>query len=243
MLHEFLLKKKDEILVLTAKKTLELAGGHPSSDQLKQGLPIFYKQIIEVIRDAGKSSAPPAKNIEAIAKAADRCDEPAMADAAGQPAEAELAKSAGRHGTELLRLGYTLSHVVHAYGAMCQAITEVAAQSNFAITASEFHALNRCLDVAIAGAVTAYQSLQDSRVETGEGKPTGFLASEMRSALTSANVALDTIRQGTVGFGGSTGQVLEKSLKRIDELIDQSLAQAAAVTAKSGVFSDSQKFH
>ena len=58
MLSEFLLKNKEEILSLTENKALELAGDHPSSDQLKQGLPIFYNQVIQVIRDsAGRSRA------------------------------------------------------------------------------------------------------------------------------------------------------------------------------------------
>jgi hypothetical protein len=232
MLDEFLLKSKDEILALTEEKTLQLAGDHPNSDQLKHGLPVFYKQVIEIIRHAGKPSAPPSKDINAIAKAADRGDEPAMAKAAGQPEEAELAISAGQHGIELLRLGYTLSHVVHAYGAMCQAITEVASKNNVPITASEFHALNRCLDVAIAGAVTSYQSHQDAKVQNNDGKRIGFLAHEMRNALASANVAFQSIRRGTVGVGGSTGRVLEKSLIRMEELLDQSLTGEKSAVVK-----------
>jgi signal transduction histidine kinase len=33
------------------------------------------------------------------------------------------------------------------------------------------------------------------------------------------------IKKGTVGFGGSTGQVLDRALKRLQELIDRSLAE------------------
>ncbi len=226
MLHEFLLKNQEKILALTEEKAQELAGDHPSSDQLKRGLPKFYVQVIEVIRNAGKPSAPPAKDIEAIARAADQGDEPAMAVAAGQPLEAEIARAAGDHGTELVRLGYTLSHVVHAYGAMCQAITEVASRDNYPVTATEFHALNRCLDVAIAGAVTVYQAVQDAAKEQSEESILpASLAREMRNLLASANVAFQSIKSGAVGFSGSTGQVLEKSLKRLEEIIDRSLNQ------------------
>ncbi len=225
MLHEFLLKNQEKILALTEEKTQELAGDHPSSDQLKSGLPIFYAQVIEIIRNAGKPSDPPAKDIEAIAKAADQGDEPAMAEAAEQPLEAELARTAGDHGTELVRLGYTLSHVVHAYGAMCQAITEVASRNNYPVTATEFHALNRCLDVAIAGAVTVYQAVQDAKEKGDETAVPLSLAREMRNLLASSNVAFQSIKSGTVGFNGSTGQVLEKSLKRLEEIIDRSLNQ------------------
>lgn len=46
---------------------------------------------------------------------------------------------------------------------MCQAITELATTKKAIITAAEFHDLNRCLDAAIAGAVSEYQSIRMSR--------------------------------------------------------------------------------
>lgn len=216
MLTTFLEQHQREILALTEEKTVELAGSHPSSDQMKQGLPTFYKQVIEVIRHAGDTTSHPPKDVDAIATAADRGDEPAMAEAAGHLDEAELARSAGDHGCEMLRLGYTLSHVVHAYGAMCQAITEVAANEIADIPAAEFRALNRCLDVAIAGAVTKFQALSDA-----DAKEERSVAREMRSALTSANVALSSLKSGTVGFSGHTARVLQQSLKRLEELVDR----------------------
>lgn len=224
MLHEFLLKNEKEILASTEERTLELAGNHPSSDQLKKGLPVFSKQIIEIIRLADGPSDPPPKDIAAIAKAADTCDEPAMANAAGQPNEAALAETAGRHGIELFRLGYTLSHVVHAYGAMCQAITEVASRKEFEIAASEFHSLNRCLDVAIAGAVTEFQAQQDLQKSKAKDIPQNLFVHEMRNALTSANMSLQMIQKGVVGVGGAIGKVLEKSLQRLGSLLEQSVS-------------------
>lgn len=48
MLYEFLLKDQEEILALTEEKSLQLAGVRQSSVQLKQGLPIFYEQLVSV---------------------------------------------------------------------------------------------------------------------------------------------------------------------------------------------------
>jgi hypothetical protein len=122
----------------------------------------------------------------------------------------------------MLRLGYTLSHVVHAYGAMCQAITEVAAENDTSIDANEFHALNRCLDVAIAGAVTDYESLKESWNDSSlEGRSGRGLAKEMRSALVRAKAAFQAIQRGTVGSGGSTAQLLESNLGQLEQLIEQ----------------------
>jgi signal transduction histidine kinase len=225
MLHDFLMQNQEEILAMTEKKSLALAGVRPTSDQLKSGLPIFFKQLAAVLRLQRPAVPPPAADSARMAKAARDEDEPAMAKAAGRPDEAEVAKAAGLHGQELQRLGYTLSHVVHAYGAMCQSITELATTKNINIGSSEFHDLNRCLDIAMAGAVTQYQSHRNTEVMNQEAEHLGSLAHELRNALTAANISLKLIKLGTVGFGGSTGTVLDKSMKRIEDLIDRSLTE------------------
>ena len=103
VLYDFLTQNQDAVLALTEKKSLELAGARPSSDQLRRGLPIFYGQLLEVLRRSEGSSEWTTARI--------------------RPAESEFIREAGIHGSELLRLGYTLSHVVHEYGSMCQSIT------------------------------------------------------------------------------------------------------------------------
>jgi signal transduction histidine kinase len=112
---------------------------------------------------------------------------------------------AGAHGQELLRLGYTLSHVVHAYGAICQSITETAAKKNVAIAASEF------------------QAHQDSERSAVKNTSTGLFIHEMRNALTSANMSLQMIQKGVVGPAGQTGQALQRSLQRLGNLLEQSV--------------------
>lgn len=225
MLHEFLSKNEKEIIAMTEKKSLALAGVRPSSNQLKAGLPIFYQQLVGVLRLGQGPARTSNVDDEGMAKAAAESDEPAMAMAAGRPDDAAVAKSAGLHGIELLRLGYTLSHVVHAYGAMCQSITELATVKNIIITSSEFRDLNLCLDVAIAGAVTEYQATRNNQESSREVEHLGFLAHELRNAIGTVKLAIDLIKRGTVGFGGSTGQVLDRGIKRIEELVDRSLTE------------------
>ena len=74
----------------------------------------------------------------------------------GQTTSPEISKSAIQHGHDLLRQGFTVSQVVHDYGDVCQAITELAVELNISISTDDFRMLNRCLDDAIAGAVTEY---------------------------------------------------------------------------------------
>ena len=71
-------------------------------------------------------------------------------------ANPEIADSALQHGHDLLTQGFTVSQVVHDYGDVCQSITELAGEMNVPISTDDFRTLNRCLDDAIAGAVTGY---------------------------------------------------------------------------------------
>lgn len=225
MLHEFLLNNREEILAMTEKKSLVLAGARASSEQLRRGLPIFYTQLLNILSSPEEPTGEFAKDEAGMTEGAGNSDEPALAYAQGKPREADVAKVAGLHGKELLRLGYTLSHVVHAYGAMCQSITELAMKKMFAITSAEFRELNGCLDVAIAGAVTEFQANRTTQDMHREVKHLGFLAHELRNTLTSVNIAFSLIKSGTVGVGGNTGQIMTKGLKRLEELIDRSLTE------------------
>lgn len=224
-LYDFLKENQFEILKMTETKTLELAGIRPSSDLLKQGLPVFYQQLIKVLTLEKQTVDHSSKAKEKRAIAADKANEQEMAHAEGRPDEAAVSKEAGLHGEEYMRLGYTLSHVVHAYGSMCQSITELATKKKAPISADEFHDLNRTLDIAIAGAVTGFQQHQDTEDTKREIEHIGFLAHEMRNALMSVYVSLEMIKKGTVGFNGSTGQVLDKNLRRIQDLVDRSLTE------------------
>ena len=116
---------------------------------------------------------------------------------------------------------------MHAYGALCQAITEVASTRNVPIESREFHALNRCLDVALAGAVTEYEHSQDAISDAASGRAT-TLTQEMQNTVKRARAAFQAIQGGTVGVGGSTGQLLRVSLDRLEELIERLLTGGEA---------------
>jgi len=222
MLYEFLLQHKNEILKRTQSKSMDLAGTRPSSEKLRQGLPIFFDQLTHILHATNETLVAPEAG---MAKCAAESNEKGISIAAGRQDEINVAKSGGHHGAELMRLGYTLSHVVHAYGAMCQTITGLANEKDVNISSSEFHELNRCLDVAIAGAVSEFQFEKDKLRSSQEVEQLGFLAHELRNALNGVNISVSLIKKGAVGFSGSTGQVLERGLRRIEKLVDRSLSE------------------
>jgi|SRR5580765_3176108 len=141
----------------------------------------------------------------------------------------EIARSALQHGHELLLQGFTVSQVVHDYGDVCQAITELAVEGNASITTDDFRMLNRCLDDAIAGAVTEFGREQNRSTldeETTRGNErAGFVAHEMRNLLNTAILAFEVLKTGNVGVGGSTGTVLHRSLMGARALTGRSLAE------------------
>jgi signal transduction histidine kinase len=224
-LLEFLKANEEAVRARVVEKSSALAGVRPISEGPQSGLPIFLEQFVHVLEHMPTEASHLDVDRGGMVKAANDGDEPALAAAAGHSYEVEVAKSAGVFGKELQQRGYTLSHVVHAYGAVCQAVTEIAIEKNAAITTEEFRALNRCLDTAIAGAVTVFHAERAEDATKRETQHLGFLACELRNALAVVNTSLRLIKSGTVGFAGSVGQVLDRALKRQQELIDRSLAE------------------
>jgi signal transduction histidine kinase len=139
-----------------------------------------------------------------------------------------IRSSATLHGHDLQLEGLTVGQVVHDYGDVCQSITELAMETNAPISTADFRTLNRCLDDAIAGAVTEFSrargQYQDQR-ETLNLERLGFFTHELRNLTHTAIVAFDVLQTGNVGVGGSTGAVLRRSLAGLTTLIDKSLAE------------------
>ena len=111
------------------------------------------------------------------------------------------------------------------YGDICQAITELAVDQKAPISTEEFHTLNRCLDTAIAEAVTEYGRLKDEATSSHEVERLGRLAHELRNQIQTALLSFQVLKAGTVGVGGSTGAVLARSLVGLRDLIDSTLSE------------------
>lgn len=132
----------------------------------------------------------------------------------------EISTSAKQHGKELLLEGFTIGQVVHGYGDVCQSVTDMAVDLAAPIAADDFRTLNRCLDDAIAGAVTEYAKNQDL---TRNGA-----SHEQEILLNTAITAFEALRTGSVGFAGTTATLVRKSLLKMRDGFDRArLAQGA----------------
>jgi signal transduction histidine kinase len=218
MLHEFLIKYEKPILKMAMKRTIGLSEDLQSTDELEKGLPVFYKDLIDVLQKGP------------------------IDDGSEDPVHTEeiTVGEAAAHGKESRRLGYTISQVVHGYGAICQAVTDFAQQKNELISPWEFHELNLCLDVVIAEAVTQYEKVGQEDIHHQEILRLGELAHELRNTLASAMLAHEMMVKGKVGNSGNTSRVLAKSLARMRELIDRSLAEVRLQSAPKPIFQRTQ---
>ena len=140
-----------------------------------------------------------------------------------------MGETAAQHGRDLLHGGFTVDQVVHAYGDLCQSITDLAYELEKPIEIDEFRTLNRCLDNVIAVAVTEYFHQHNIETAKKHGRLAnarlGLFASQLRHLLNQATLALTAIKTGEVADNGATGAVLDASLVRLRNLIDRSLAE------------------
>ena len=205
MLHEFLTANRDELVRRCRARVSKRPAPSPTAIELEHGIPLFLDQLIGMLR----------KELEA------RIDNSSQAGA--------IESTAGKHGGEFFRKGFTDDQVVHDYGDLCQSVTELAAEKKAPITVDEFRTFNRCLDNAIADAVTAFGHARDETIsEEGTqemNERLGSLAHELRNLLNSAILAFDAIKSGNVAVTGATGSVLDRSLLALRDVIDRSLAE------------------
>ncbi len=215
MLHEFLTANRTDLINRCRAKVGQRSPGAPPRE-LRYGITPFLDQLIKTLEI--EQTARPMRSRKV------------SGPSGGQTAQSEMGETATQHGRELLQHGYSLEEVVHDYGDLCQAITDLAFERGAEISTDEFRTLNRCLDNAIAITVTEFGYQHDSVLVEKQtlalNERLGFFAHELRNQLTTATLALAMIRDGSVGFGGATGAVLEQSLVGLRTLIDRSLAEA-----------------
>ena len=99
MLHDFVRTNTPELITRARQKVLARPWPPPSATEVENGIPLFLAQLAETLR---------------------------LEETRAPFSPGEMDASAGQHGRELLGMGFTVSQVVHDYGDVCQAITELA---------------------------------------------------------------------------------------------------------------------
>jgi signal transduction histidine kinase len=211
MLSQFLTTHAPELIERCRVKVAKRRAPRATPYELEHGIPLFLGQLIEMLPDdrapSGGSGA--ARSRLSLVKS-------------------QIEDDATKHGNELRLHDFTIDQVVHDYGDLCQAITELAVEKNLPISVHEFGILNITLDNASAGAVTEYSRQHtaptDDVAALASTERLGVLAHEMRNLLNTTILAISAIKGGNVGFGGATAAALDRSLIGMRGLIDRTLA-------------------
>jgi len=210
MLHEFVTSNRLELIARCRDKVGRRLPPSEIPLALDHGVPLFLQQLVETLRSEEVLPHPVAYPVER------------------SPASTEIGRAATVHGAELLRLGYSIDQVVHDYGDVCQSVTELAGEQGVAISTGEFHTLNRCLDNAIADAVTsfgnAHKTLLLDQAETLQQR-LYYYALEHQRISDIAVQAYAAIKSGQVGATGATSAVLVKALDDLRSLTDRTLPE------------------
>jgi signal transduction histidine kinase len=204
-LHDLIEAHKEELIERARAKVARRLAPRATNDELLNGVPLLLDQISVILGQTGGGST------------ADHLS---------------MSETATRRGGDLLHQGFSIAQVVHDYGDVCQAITELAVDKVLPIATADFQLLNRCLDDAIADAVTEYARQRDASVVGAELQRQGFFAHELRNHLHTALLAFDAVKTGRVGLGGSTVGVLERSLRALCDLIDRSMLEVRLAAGK-----------
>ena len=207
MLQEFIRRNRAALIGRCRSKVATRRAPRATEQELWYGIPLFLDQLVDALRLEQASTAP-----AAIQKA---------------ESSSAIGRTAAQHGNELLRQGFTVSQVVHDYGDLCQAITDLAIEQNATLSAAEFRTLNRCLDDAIAGAVTEFgrrrDELTSEEFTRAANEHLGFLAHELRNLIGNSILAVGAMKKGSVGLGGATGALLDRSLMGLRDLVNRTL--------------------
>lgn len=220
MLHDFVRDHRDAIIerarVRLASRLVPVA----SDVQIASGAPMFLAQLVDTLREQQDEVSSP------------------LDPTSDERATEVFGQTADQRGDDMLRAGLSIAQVVEGYGDVCQAITDEAIEHEAQIAADEYRALNLCLDIATARAVTAFsrerERTNDERERTNEKKGTerlGMLAHELRNLLSTAVLSYEALQRGAVGMHGSTAAVLKRSLQGLRQIIDRALGEVRLAAA------------
>ena len=216
MLHQFLTDNESDLIERCRSKAAVRALPLKTRDALHYGVPIFLRQLIRTL--ALEQTAQPMRSREISGPAG-----------GGKLVMSEMGEAATIHGRELLDHGFTIDQVVHAYGDVCQAITDLAFDRGEPFQVEEFRTLNRCLDNAIADAVTSFSYQRDSLIsgrQTQEwNERLGFLAHELRNLIQTATLTFAAIKTGSIGLTGATGGLMDRTLVGLQRMVDGSISE------------------
>src|SRR5687768_5891700 len=124
-MHEFLTKHRAELIERCRAKVAERAAREGTAEELEHGVPLFLDQLIKTLRVEQTANPMQSRKVSGFAGGV-------------TPTFSEIGGSAAQHGGECFARGFTVDQVVHDYGDLCQAITDLACELRASFKIDEF---------------------------------------------------------------------------------------------------------
>ena len=216
MFYIFLANYRDALIDRCFIKVARRSGGQTEYVLLTASAPMFLDQLIQTLK-FDRDGIPKTVSL-------------ASGPAGGSSNASGLGKAITRHGCEPSDKGFAVEQVVHDYGDLCQAIMDLALELEISIEVEEFRIFNHCLDNAIADAVTEFSNQQrlinDGIEQQALTHRVGMLAHDLRVHINAAVHSYSSMKSGQTGATGVIPRILDRSLKGMSILVDQTFAEA-----------------
>jgi signal transduction histidine kinase len=218
-MYKFLENNRDELIARCKAKVAKRPRRAATEQQLSNGVPLFLEQLRQTLE--AEEGGHEGESLR-------------ISGASGGDAHAlsEMGTTAAAHGKQLLELGFSVDQVVHDYGDLCQAITDLAVERDAPFSVNEFRTLNRCLDNAIADAVSEFSNQRDAvkarRKSAEANERQGSLVHELHTAVHTASLAFKALELGNLSASGATGSVLKRNLAVLVTLIEHAVEDLRA---------------
>jgi signal transduction histidine kinase len=196
--------KRERLVSCWSTKIRAAVGASLTNAELLDRIPGFVDEIIAALRSSATANA--------------------NANAAPQP---RSSANAGEHGVQRLGLHFDVAEVVREYSLLHDCIIELARESGVAIRLDEQQVVVRWLNAGIGGALAQYVKRRDQDQDRQRSEHLGFIAHELRNPLSAARAAAHHLRSGKGSAGDRAGELLDRSLRRASDMIDNALSHAS----------------
>jgi signal transduction histidine kinase len=136
--------------------------------------------------------------------------------------EAIWSAIAREHGVTRVSIGFDISELVHEFVILRHVIRALLQKEGFTSLGPEA-VLEDVLDAAVNAAVRAYMEARDYQARQKQAEQIGFIIHELRNPLSSATVAAARLRRNFPAPDLHAIEVLERSHRRLGDLIDSVL--------------------
>jgi signal transduction histidine kinase len=210
-LHEFIAQNRDEVLRL-ATRDMKASTPEWSEDELAKGFDVLLEEIVRALRK-----------------------ESGLPDTSSLPGNSDVAR---RVGGRRQAKGYAIAKIATDIGAISSAVGELARHRGVTFPSGEYQVFNQCIDTASAAALDEFWNRAREQREHDEATRVGFVVHELRNSVSSARLSFALLRRGDLGIQSKTGDVLDRSLRRLGGLIDEMLL---AVQLQAGTKLDARR--